>query len=212
MDLVGSHLFELQFLISCELFDMAHVYSFDTEGICLTANSRTAQCVQSDSGDIIGKNIHEFIPKQFINDLFRSNQKVLRYEKMMCGIEVMTDQDKNIVEFISIKLPFYGKCGELAGIHGISFQLNDLIKNPSSLMNTFERLALGLKDQNYLAKELTERQLLVLTYICKGYSCKQIGRELGISPRTVENHLSAIKKKLNCATKGQLVEKIDEFF
>jgi DNA-binding NarL/FixJ family response regulator len=44
---------------------------------------------------------------------------------------------------------------------------------------------------------LTEREIGVLKLVAEGMSNKQIGESLGISARTVENHLSNILRKLN---------------
>lgn len=44
---------------------------------------------------------------------------------------------------------------------------------------------------------LTEREIGVLRLVAEGLSNKQIGEGLGISARTVENHLSNILRKLN---------------
>lgn len=43
---------------------------------------------------------------------------------------------------------------------------------------------------------LTPRQIKVCELVAKGYSTKEIGRSLGISPRTAENHRSNAMKVL----------------
>jgi DNA-binding NarL/FixJ family response regulator len=45
--------------------------------------------------------------------------------------------------------------------------------------------------------ELTARERQVLTYLCKGWTNKEIGRKLLISPRTVEDHRSNILRKFH---------------
>ena len=46
-------------------------------------------------------------------------------------------------------------------------------------------------------KELTQREREVLALIARGYTNKQIGQELSISPKTARNHVSHILAKLN---------------
>lgn len=44
---------------------------------------------------------------------------------------------------------------------------------------------------------LTDREIEVLKLVCKGYSNKEIGKELGISHHTSKAHVEAISRKLN---------------
>lgn len=44
--------------------------------------------------------------------------------------------------------------------------------------------------------DLTQRELEVLEWIAKGYSSKQIGRQLGVSPHTVDSHRRNVMQKL----------------
>ena len=55
------------------------------------------------------------------------------------------------------------------------------------------------------AYELSSRELLVLAKVADGLSNKQIGSKLGISDKTVRNHLSRIFKKLDAGNRTQAV-------
>jgi len=51
---------------------------------------------------------------------------------------------------------------------------------------------------------LTEREREVLTLIAQGLTNKQIGRQLGISPKTVARHRDNISQKLNLSSRAEL--------
>jgi DNA-binding NarL/FixJ family response regulator len=51
---------------------------------------------------------------------------------------------------------------------------------------------------------LTQREQQVLTLIAEGLTNKQIGEDLGISPRTVARHRDNITKKLNLSSRAEL--------
>jgi len=53
---------------------------------------------------------------------------------------------------------------------------------------------------------LTAREVETLRYVLLGKTVAAIAVLLSISPRTVENYLSALKKKLGCRNKVDLVE------
>jgi DNA-binding NarL/FixJ family response regulator len=52
--------------------------------------------------------------------------------------------------------------------------------------------------------QLTPREREVLQLIARGYSYKQIGQRLAISPRTVESHTSAVLRKLQLSSRHEL--------
>jgi DNA-binding NarL/FixJ family response regulator len=53
---------------------------------------------------------------------------------------------------------------------------------------------------------LTPREREVLRLIARGYLYKEVALELGISPRTVEHHVSAVLRKLQLTNRHQLSE------
>ncbi len=54
-------------------------------------------------------------------------------------------------------------------------------------------------------EKLTERELEVLVLVGKGFTNKAIGRQLGISDRTVQGHLAHIFAKLQAASRTEAV-------
>ena len=54
-------------------------------------------------------------------------------------------------------------------------------------------------------KRLTERQMDVLEYMCKGKSNKEIAKEYDLSPATIKSHVSAIFNVLNVSNRTEAV-------
>jgi DNA-binding NarL/FixJ family response regulator len=52
--------------------------------------------------------------------------------------------------------------------------------------------------------QLTPREREVLRYIARGYAYKQIARQLHISVKTVETHVSAVLRKLQLSSRYEL--------
>jgi DNA-binding NarL/FixJ family response regulator len=52
--------------------------------------------------------------------------------------------------------------------------------------------------------QLTAREREVLRLIARGYAYKEVARELGISVKTVETHVSAVLRKLQLSSRHQL--------
>lgn len=53
--------------------------------------------------------------------------------------------------------------------------------------------------------KLTEREREVLRLVARGYDNRQIASELGISPRTVKNHVNALYEKVDVHSRAALV-------
>lgn len=54
---------------------------------------------------------------------------------------------------------------------------------------------------------LSRRQQEILAYVARGQTDKQVARELGLSPRTVEMHVAGALKALGCVTRAEAVHR-----
>jgi DNA-binding NarL/FixJ family response regulator len=61
------------------------------------------------------------------------------------------------------------------------------------------------KEEANLIEPLTDRELQILTLTAKGFTNKAVGVQLGISDRTVQNHLANIFQKLNAESRTAAV-------
>ena len=52
--------------------------------------------------------------------------------------------------------------------------------------------------------QLTPREREVLRLIARGYAYKEVARDLGISAKTVETHVSSVLRKLQLSSRHQL--------
>jgi DNA-binding CsgD family transcriptional regulator len=69
------------------------------------------------------------------------------------------------------------------------------------------------KKSYFLGKEfpglhLSYREAECILHLLRGRSLKGIGKLLNLSPRTVEYYLKNVKKKLECRTKFELIDRI----
>jgi DNA-binding NarL/FixJ family response regulator len=69
------------------------------------------------------------------------------------------------------------------------------------VLGEFRRLARQATGTN----PLTEREREVLQHVARGYPYRQIGEQLHISPKTVENHVRNILDKLHLSRRQELV-------
>lgn len=158
-------------------------------GKYISCNDYQAKMVGMESGtELIGLDDFQLFPDNSAA-FFKENDNQVKH----CGQTIIFTESfttKSGVSFIgtSIKSPLRLKNKKIIGIAGVS-----IIKLQEPPINN----SFGL----------SERQIDCLYYLVRGKSIKEIGKILGLSPRTVEHYLEAVKFKLKCETKSNLIEK-----
>ena len=73
--------------------------------------------------------------------------------------------------------------------------------------------ALGDSDQSTAVVQtpLPRRQLAVLSYLCRRWTVKKIGEEMGISENTVRNHMKAIFVTVGATSQLELARELASF-
>lgn len=82
-------------------------------------------------------------------------------------------------------------------LHGESYLAN--------LNNELERLESSMQQNMAIADTLTNREFEVVKLFANGFSYKEIGMKLHISPRTVESHKNNILNKLGLSSLKELI-------
>jgi two-component system invasion response regulator UvrY len=59
-------------------------------------------------------------------------------------------------------------------------------------------------------ERLSTRELEVLRWLAQGQTVKEVAESMGLSPKTVANHQSAIKQKLEADTAIELLRRVNE--
>jgi DNA-binding NarL/FixJ family response regulator len=110
----------------------------------------------------------------------------------------------------------YGADGCLAkadGLRGVASALRRLdrgerLVDPAlevAAMAQLGRYVTQARESTEAAAALTNRERDVLSLLADGRTVKQIGRVLGISPRTVERHVSNLYRKLDVRSRVQAI-------
>jgi two-component system nitrate/nitrite response regulator NarL len=87
-----------------------------------------------------------------------------------------------------------------------AFQHGNLVIITSQVSRENEQKALSsVSEEETQEPSLSPRQLEVLLAIANGLTTKEIALQLGLRPRTVNEHVSAIKERLGTATRAESV-------
>ena len=131
----------------------------------------------------------------------------IRSKRLATGILVLTAYDDEPYVQAVLQAGANGYVLKTAEPQEIVQGVRDVFHGKSVLdaalaQKLFARLA---GKEQALIEPLTDRELQILTLTGKGFTNKAIGVQLGISDRTVQNHLANIFQKLNAESRTEAV-------
>lgn len=157
-------------------------YAKDKNGLYVYMNQQFLDISQfSHPNDVIG-NTDESMPWAYnAVTLMQNDARVVKTEKIHRYFERSIYVGKPHL-FRSTKCPLIGRTGKIVGVQCISIPVSDRVLIP-----------------------LTGQQTACLKYLALGLTHKLIAKELGLAQKTVEHYLDAVKMKLDCKTRAELI-------
>jgi len=133
------------------------------------------------------------IEKTHLVNFYLNNSLFL--EMMICSFRyqfanVLEPPDKSLLIPLNDKIPD---------------NISPLPIETSSLLSSQKKIPFTYKDKTYL---LSKRQVQCLGLTLKGKTAKEIGKEICLSYRTIEDYIKNLKNKLGCSTKGALLSSL----
>jgi len=130
-----------------------------------------------------------------------------------CVVLVDGNDGGSILE--ALRLGARGFLRKSEGLRGVGAAVRIVADGGRAIDPTLEQsavLALGrfatqAREGSEMRATLTPRELEILTMISQSLTMRQVGRRLGISPRTVETHVAKLYRKLEVHTRVQAVSR-----
>jgi DNA-binding CsgD family transcriptional regulator len=139
--------------------------------------------------ELIGKTDYELPWRNRYAGLYQADdKKVLKGSVMINYIEKQTIDQKTIYQVRVSKIPWRGNNNSECSILCYYQMLNSL--------------------KPYSFCKLSKQQRNCLNLIIKGFTAKEIAKQLNLSTRTVEGYTEIIKEKLNCKSKAEIIIKL----
>jgi len=132
----------------------------------------------------------------------------IRANRLQVGVLILTAYDDEPYVQAVLRAGANGYVLKTAAPQEIIQGIRDVFHGKSVLDSALAQkliAKLSRQDETSLVESLTERELQILSLTAKGYTNKAIAVQLGISDRTVQNHLANIFQKLNAESRTEAV-------
>lgn len=155
---------------------------------------------------IVGKTDYELFPDDLAKTYRSGDEYVLKGNVLINAREIQPQVNK-VIKILVTKNQLKNKSGDMLGVV-ISFIDASNIKG----IFTNELMPYDSKKQIYtfqIGREegfFTKREYEVFRALLFGFTAKQIGKQLSMSPRTAETHIEHIRLKLQCSSKHRIIE------
>jgi DNA-binding NarL/FixJ family response regulator len=147
-------------------------------------------------------------------DFRAEDHKVITSGKPISSLQINSFADGNIHIFLLRKAPVKNALGEIAGVCSMGNEVTNpevgqaifnLLTTNQSTDESIENKTFVIANENFDHLSLRESELIF--YFMRGFSNKEIGILMKLSPRTIESYLESIKNKYHCTTRTDLLLK-----
>ena len=127
------------------------------------------------------------------------------------NVSVVTESVNNITDVLLSEVQLLNKNNQCIGVAGSCIDITGkrLVKKTGYYDEINQRYYLN--DDILGHTYLTAREIDVFKYILLGYSARQIGEKIKISPKTVESYIVSICLKLQVKNKGEIIATAIQF-
>ncbi len=197
-------------------------YFMDSGSYMIKMNNITAlTCGYLSAEDGVGKSLRDVSKRDTFEAIIANDQEVMRTQSCKISTETYTRHDDLELTAISIKYPWL-RDDHVAGVFGCSILLGydgtPALHEALSLLLQTGLLMPHVNPTNKLPGwdfngiYFDQRDKDILYLLVRGKTAKNIARILGLSHRTIEHRLEAIKHKLGTSSKSELIERIVDQF
>lgn len=180
------------------------LFGKDTKGNFLFCNDKFAEAAGLDSAEqIVGKSDYDLVWRHQAHMFRAGDERVLRGE-VFTNIQEVMFQSKKKSDILVCKQQLLDKTERVIGVIGSFVDITGqcIQKKSGHYDDKTGRFYLGPAFDN---ASLSSQQFKTFKLILQGHSAQKIADNLKLSRRTVEAYIEAIKYKLQCATKGEII-------
>lgn len=141
--------------------------------------------------------------------MMANDEIVLKQERTLFFFENVHHRNGLVDQYLCMKKPLLSRSKKVLGTVGIAMQTTSpllSILDQDLILQPYTHTPPLKKNK----APLTKTQLICLSHFIKGLSAKEIGLEMGLSYRTIEHHIEAIKSRLHCYRRSELFLKAKE--
>ncbi|MGZ5214315.1 MAG: LuxR C-terminal-related transcriptional regulator [Actinomycetota bacterium] len=130
-------------------------------------------------------------------------------------VVVLTDRTDGASVMEALRLGVEGYLVKSSALHTVGRQIQRVLDGERVISPEVQRTAVGelgafarmAREGSEVRASLTPREHEVLMLISQGLTMRQMANRLGISPRTVETHMSKLYRKLDVRTRVQAMSR-----
>lgn len=196
MQIVESLLSQLETAIFAK--DLSHRYIYCNEKLARASGEDSAAACY-------GKTDADLIWKKYSDVYLLSDKKVFAGHSLCNIFEPQRQTDCDQMTILINKHPLLNRAGEIVGVVGSYVDVTNLsIARQHNIISSSAIKGFDL-GKYFDHATLTNREFQVLKMVLLGRTAKQIASTLLISQKTVETHITKIKEKMQCTSRGDII-------